>query len=133
MASLSSIKRILSESFPELKWMPQLLAPLNQFIEEMNRALNNEITVSQNMDGVVKDVVIDGTFPVKFKWTRQSKPRVAWIGGCRELSGTHITFTDPIFLDWEFAGEGFFKINGVPGLTATPTNKFNLTIVALTG
>lgn len=144
MASLSSIKRILAESFPELKWMPQLLAPLNQFIEEINRALNNELTVGQNMNGVVKDVVVDGTYPVRFKWSRASRPRVAWIGAVFPVSGsavvTHVyddtgavERTAAVSLDWEFDGAGFFKINGIHGLAASASDKYTVTIVALAG
>ncbi len=133
MARLSAIKRILTESFPDVKWISVLLAPLNQFIEEVNRALNNELTFSENFDGVVKTVTVDGTFPLKFMWTRSKRPTVAWIGYCREVSSNHVALASGIALDWEYSGDGFFKINAVPGLSASATAKYYLTIVALAG
>ena len=133
MAQLPSLKRILSESFPEVKWIGRLLGPLNQFIEEVVRALNNELTIAANMDGVVKTVMVDGTYPVKFLWTRASRPTVAWIGQCREVSGPHTPLGAALFLDWEFTGDGQIKINEIAGLSDSPTAKFYVTIIALAG
>lgn len=133
MARLSSIKRILTESFPGVKWISALLAPLNQFIEEVNRALNNELTIAENFDGVVKDVIVDGTYPIRFVWSRSARPTVAWIGYARELSGPHTALTDPLSLDWEFSGDGYFKINAIPGLAASASAKWVIKVVALAG
>lgn len=132
MARLSSIKRILTESFPEVKWIGVLLAPINQFIEEVNRALNNELTIGENFDGMVKVVTADGTYPIKFLWTRKSRPLVAWIGYIREIDGEHTNLGGAVSLDWEYSG-GFFKVNALPGLSASSADKFFVTIVAMAG
>jgi hypothetical protein len=133
MARLSSIKRILTESFPEVKWIGTLLAPINQFIEEVNRALNNELTFADNFDGMVKTITADGTYPVKFQWTRKSRPVVAWIGYIREIDGEHTNLGAAVSLDWEYTGDGTFKINALPGLSASAADKFYVTIVAMAG
>ncbi len=132
MAKLSSIKKILTESFPDVKWIGVLLAPLNQFIEEVNRALNNELTVAENMDGAVKTVTVDGTYPLKFQWKRSSRPTVAWIGYIRETQGEHTDMGAAVSMDWEWSG-GYFQINAIPGLSASPTAKYFVTVVALAG
>jgi hypothetical protein len=144
MAALSSIKRILSESFPEVKWIDRLLGPLNQFIEEVNRALNNQLTVAANMDGVVRTVEIDGTFPVKFKWPRAARPTAAWIVNVQRVGGGDVVqhaYDDvaaverdaAISLLWEFDGNGNFVVNAVPGLAASGAAKHTITIIALAG
>lgn len=128
-----SIKRILPERFPELKWMPELLAPLNSFLEQIVAGVNRGLRISENFDGEVKTITVDNTaggegFPVKFRWTRTSTPTVAWIGRAREVTGAHTAFADPLFLDWEMTADGYFKVLGVPGL---PAAKFNIIIIAL--
>lgn len=135
MAKLPTQKRITPETFPDQeKWIPQLLEPLNRFMEEVTRALNNELTVNENLDAVVRTVELDGTYPVKFKWERKNRPRAAWIGQCRETSENHVTLSTPIYLDWVYTQEGMFQINDVVGLTGpSASNKFNLTIIAIAG
>ena len=133
MAKLPTIKKILPEQFPDLKWMPEFSQHINRFMEEVSRALNNQLTFSENMSAVIKTVQLDGIFPVKFSWTLPSKPVAAWIGQCREVTGEHTVIMTALYLDWEFNNDGMFQINGVAGLTPIPTNKFNITIVAITG
>ena len=135
MSQLPTQKRITPESFPDQeKWIPKLLEPLNRFMEDVNRALNNQLTVNENMDAVVRTVQLDGTYPVKFKWERKNRPKAAWIGQCREISENHVVFTTALYLDWEYTQDGMFQINDVAGLTGeSPTNKFNLTVVAIAG
>lgn len=205
---LPSIKKILTETFPDLKWMPQLLSPLNQFMEQIVQGLNRGLTISENFDAVVKTIELDGTWPAKFKWERTNRPTVAFVGYVREKTGAHterhgfyaldseessggstsenldvsgllssdtvlavtqktkgtntvalVAYDDPtdghivarwtadpgagavirvlverggspIDLDWEYTGDGFFRINGMPGLKPSSTNKFLATIVA---
>lgn len=135
MAQLPTQKRITPESFPDQEdWIPKLLEPLNKFMEEVTRALNNQITVNENLDAVVKTVQLDGVYPVKFRWERKNRPKAAWIGQCREISENHTTITTALYLDWEYTQDGMFQINNVAGLsTATPSNKFNLTVIAIAG
>jgi len=135
MARLPTQKRITPENFPDQEdWIPQLLEPLNKFMEDVNRALNNQVTFSENLSAVVKTVPLDGVYPVKFRWDLKSRPTAAWIGQCREQSENHTTLTTSLYLDWEYTQDGQFQINNVAGLsTETPDNKFNLTVIAITG
>lgn len=135
MAKLPTTKRILIEKFPdkEQKWLGELLEPLNKFMEDMERALNNQLTIRENMDGEIKTVVLDGTFPVKFKPLRRNKPLAVLIGQCREVSENHVVLNSAISLDWEVSADGMIQVNDVVGLTVSPANKYNLTLVLLSG
>lgn len=128
---LPSIKKILSESFADLEWAPRLLEPLNAFIESIVQGLNNQLTISENMDGVVKTLLVDGTYPQKFVWSRTGKPTVAFIGGLSPV-GSATTPADAVSLYWDYDGQGGFRVLDIPGLAATTTNKYYVTIVALT-
>lgn len=128
---LPSIKKILTENFADLEWAPRLLDPLNAFIESVVQGLNNQLTISENFDGVVTRLVVDGIYPQKFQWKRTAKPTVAFIGGISPI-GSATTPTDAVSLYWDYDGQGGFRVLDVPGLAATTTNKYSVTIVALT-
>jgi hypothetical protein len=133
VAKLPSFKKILPEQFPDLPWLPELVRPLNNFMESVTNALNQQLTFADNLDAVVRNVTLDGTYPVKVAWTKTNKPVACWVGQCRELNADHTTFTTALFLDWEFAADGTLQINNVTGITPTETSKYTLTLVAITG
>jgi hypothetical protein len=129
---LPSIKKILTENFAEFEWAPRLLEPLNTFIEAIVQGLNNQLTIGENMDGVVQRVLIDGNYPVRFKWKPTMRPTVAWIGAIHALSGEYMGGA-AVSLAWGYDGEGNFIIKDVPGLSASVANKYYITIIALSG
>lgn len=112
--------------------VPSILKPLNQFITDVTRAFNKRLTVTENMDGAIIPVIVDGIFPVFVTWERPNPPVAIWVGKCWEISQVHVVPTVAIGIDWEFY-DGKVKINAVPGCPASMTNKFNLTLVAITG
>lgn len=135
MARLPTQKRITVEGFPDevRKWIPKLLEPLNRFMEEINRALNRNLTLNENMAAQIRTVVVDGTFPQKFSWDLTAKPIAATIGQCRELDENHTTFASPLYLDWEYTADGMIQINDVVNLSASASSKYNLTMMIFTG
>lgn len=134
MAQLPKQRKILVEDFPKQKdWLPKLLSPLNEFFEDVIRALNKGITFQENMAGSILTVNIDGVFPLDLKWSQTSRPVAAWIGQCKEIGKDHVVFTDPLFLDWEMKDSQTFRILGIPGLSASSTNRYKLTIMTVTG
>lgn len=133
MAKLPEQRKLSPEEFPKQDWIAALLSPLNRFIDDVVRIFNKQITIKDNFDGDLITAIIDGTFPLDVKWSRQNPPKAAWIGQCREISNNHTNFTDPLFLDWEYTASGAFRINNITGLTATSANKFNITIIAIAG
>lgn len=130
MANIPTQKRILVENFPEKerKWLATLLEPINKFMEEVTSALNGNLTLNQNLAGEMKTILIDGTWPQKFKWTKKTRPKAVMIGQHREITENHTTQVDPLYIDWEFK-EGMIQINEVLNSGASTTNKFNLTLV----
>ena len=133
MAKLPTAKKILSESFPQLPWLPELIRPLNSFIESVTAALNQGLTFNENLDALVRNVTLDGTWPVKVAWPKTNKPVACWVGQCRKLNADHTTITTALYLDWEFAADGTLQLNNVAGITPTETSKYVLTLVAITG
>lgn len=134
MAKLPFQNQILPENFPEQKsWIPNLLSPINSFMQNVIRALNKNLTFNENFDGAVLTVTIDGTFPLDVLWDNRNRPTVAFIGSCREVSGNHTVINTAIYLDWEMSIDGKFRINNIAGLSASSSNPFTLKIVALVG
>lgn len=135
MAKLPTQGRILTETFPpkEREWLPLLLDPLNRFMDEVTRAFNRQLTLKENLAADIKTVVLDGNYPVTFKWDQKSRPTAVIIGQCREVSENHTVVSDALYVDWEYTQEGMLQINAVPNLNPTTSNKFNLTLVIFTG
>ncbi len=133
MAKLPKQKKILPDQFPKQDFMPELLTPLNSFMDDVTSALNKSLTFKENIAGEVLTVTIDGIYPIDVLWTNKSRPVAAWLGYCRELSGVHTNFTDPLFLDWEMAANDKFRINNITGLAASNTHKYQVVIIAING
>lgn len=134
MARLPKVTRINPEDFSEQKFIPKLLEPINSFFSDILSALNKNLTFKENIAGDVITAVVDGNYPLDIQWTGKAKPIAAWIGQCREISGTHTTITTALYLDWEITSGGAFRINNIAGLTGETTdNKFSVTIVAIAG
>jgi hypothetical protein len=137
-----SVKRILTETFPDVKWIGALLEPINRFFEEVARGLNKQLTITENMDGIVKKLRIDGTYPVTFKWERAALPTVALIGKVARTNGgdvvTHLyddTGTverrSAVSLDWDFTSDGYVRVKEVLGLAASNSTPYEVTIIVL--
>jgi hypothetical protein len=132
VSKLPSIKRLATEDFGSQKdWIGKLLSPLNQFMDSVVTALNNQLTFSDNMASVVKTISVSGTYPLYFTWTRKDKPIGLWVVNAYEASGVHVTFTTAISADWEYTVSNQIRINSFVGLPTTTT--YNVTIIVITG
>lgn len=127
-----SFKKILQENLPSYSWLSAIVGPINKGFEDVQRILNNGLTFSSNMSSSVSTVTLDGTFPVYVSWSLPAKPIGAWPVYVREASGPHTNFTLGVSLDWEWDGSRI-KINSVPGITSSPTAKYTMTFIAITG
>ena len=123
---LPSIKKLLLEEI-DLKtvWLPNLLAPINVFFESVYNALNKGITVTDNMDGEIKTISLDGTFPYNLKWERKNPPKAAWI-----------VFSDTapsggMSLHWEFTSTGMFSIKSIQGLSPSSASKVTIRVIII--
>lgn len=123
---LPSIKRLVQEEIDtKTGWLPKLLSPLNSFLESVYQALNKGLTVKDNLDGEVKDIELDGTYPYLIKWDRKSPPKAAWI----VYSDT--TPSAGVFLHWEYTVNGQFSIKAVEGLSPTSASKVTIRVIIL--
>lgn len=133
MAQKPSVKRIVSENLPSGKafgWLPSLVEPVNSFFDQVSRALNNRLTVSENFDGGIKAVTLDGTFPVKIAWDR-AKPQVVIVGNTQQISGTDTPPSAAVYIGWEYTQDQTIQINFVHGITPTETLQYKLTLLIL--
>ncbi len=68
MANVPPSRRLLQEDFPDqAEWIEKLLQPINAYMEQSAAAMKS-LTVSENMQGDMKEVELDGTFPVRVSW-----------------------------------------------------------------
>ena len=134
MASIPSFKRILREKFPsDLKWMGLLLTPLNSFMEDISLALNKRLTISQNMDAELKQITVNGSYPVKVSWGRPSRPTVGLIGKIERSDNSSVSLSNAASLVWSYNQAGQIQIDGMPGLDDTSIKQYKITLVFYTG
>lgn len=135
MARLPSFRRIvadtLAKEYPDL--VEAMIAPLNNFMESLTRALNKQITFSDNMDAQVITFTADGTFPIKVRWDRPSKPVALWIGQISRVDGAAVGLTTAVSLEWSYPQVGQIEIIDTVGLTSTSTARHLVTIIGVTG
>lgn len=135
MAKLPNIKRLVVEDFPaaERKWLPQLLSPLNSFMEAVYAALNRQLTVNDNMAGEVRAVELDGVMPLELAWSLKTKPRAVIVGDCYRKDGTELTLVDAVGVRWHYTQGGALSVDQVVGVTPSASARYVLELVILTG
>ena len=134
MAKIPSVKRIERENLPKDSWVDVLIAPLNRFMEQITQALNKQLTFGDNFDGqLYTNVTVDGTYPLVLNWERTSRPVGLWVVQAKPISTVHATFTTALFADWDFTSDGKISIAAIPGLTATPSAKYYVNLIAIVG
>jgi hypothetical protein len=131
MASKPTVKQILTENLPTTKdfaWLvPSLVSPLNLFMDQVSRALNRRLTITENMDGDIKTVTLDGVFPVRIAWDRM-RPKSVLVGAWAQLSGTTTAPTAAVGVDWTFNQASEIQIDAVYGITPASDKKYQLTL-----
>lgn len=129
---LPTLKLLKSSDFPDLKWFPQLASNLNQFMRSVVNGLNNKLTFSENINCQVNDLIIDGTYPVKTSWTRDSKPTGLWITDVKRVDGADTNLSTAPFIEWSYSN-GTVSIDNVVGLTASASDKYLITVIIIVG
>lgn len=134
MAKLPSIRQILLEEFPDQSdWIGKLLGPLNTYLRTVYRILDQNITLSDNLQADIRDVEVESATPnLKIRNTLKLKPTSILIGNIRRSDGTSFTLTAAPFIQWELTGDFNIKITNIVGVTPSSTTKFKLTLVILT-
>lgn len=127
------MNRILQENFPNSPDIQRLAGILNQFMLETVKAFDKELTILDNLDADIKTLTIDGTFPLYISWTRSRKPTICFLGAIRRIDGTNFTLSNAVSVDWEYDFTGRIKLKGIPGLTSSATDKYEIKLVFLVG
>lgn len=128
MAQIPVNKRLLAEDFPadQKSWISRLLAPLNDFMTQVTGALNNQLTVRENMAAEHREIEFlvratpALTYPLFFKTKFNLKPVVVTCVGAREVAGAPQPIGQAVFADWEYAN-GQVSITNLTGLTVGKT------------
>lgn len=100
---------------------------LNTYLEQVYDALNKGITVTDNMDGVLLDVELDGNYPYLIKWERKLPPKAVW------LVYSDIESTGGAYCNWSFTSKGQLSINSVEGFTPSSSFKIKTRLMCLVG
>lgn len=131
MATLTNIKRIIKEDFPSevQKWIDKLLIPLNNAISQFTFALNNQLTITDNFLGVLKEVTLKGDqFPYQFNHGLKVKPKILLIGQYQETSASPPLSTAGVTAQWETDGPTII-LRAITGLDTTKTYNFTFVIL----
>lgn len=133
MSRLSNIKRIIKEQLPSdvQKWIDQLLIPINDSTSQFTYALTNQLTISENMLGTVKQFNLQTSqFPFTFNHGLNVQPKVMFIGKINDTSANPAAFTSAPFAQWEIGGTGnSIVIQTITGLD--PAKQYNVTLVII--
>lgn len=134
MAKIPSFKRILSDQLTKYQDLQEpVFSVLNSFMESVTRALNGQLTFKENLDAQVMTFQDDGQYPVKLAWTRDSKPTALWLGSISRVDGADVTLSVAVTPNWKFNQSGQIEIISMTGLSASSINKYNITLIAITG
>jgi hypothetical protein len=140
VAKIPTLKKLLREDYPaDVSWLGKLLLALNGFIEATVVALNNNLTIGDNIAGKMAQVTVYKTqsVPVSFKWTYSLPPMALLIAAVRIKDGTSgQTIGQTLGIpEWYFdATNTSVVITKFPGLTLPDANNsYIFTLIALPG
>lgn len=131
---LSQLRRLVVEDFEEQQeWIGPLLNNINKMVEELYAALNKGLTTTDNEAGAIKTFSWDGS-TIDLAWDLPRKPIGAWIVDVVDLeTASKPTLANAISLVWQYTQTGGLQIIQIPGLTASSSQKYEITIKAITG
>ena len=124
---LSTIKRLLIEGLPNdvKKWIPGLIQPLNTFLDQVTRALANELTVNDNLKAQQWSVTIGAnqTYPIRLSYRLNERPTAVFVGRIVASGGTAV----PAYsFEWTWKGESIeVTFNSLSAV------EYNVTLIAL--
>jgi len=119
MAKLPILKRFLAEDYQSAgAWITKFLYVLNLFAGSVYAALNNGLTLQDNMLAQVNTVSISGSSPkTTINWSYSSKPVGVLLINILDASSQAAIITSPTTVAWSY-GAGVITINNITGLTS---------------
>ena len=130
---LSNIKRIITENLPVdvLKWIDEIVIPLNTVISQLTDALSSQLTITDNMLGGIKTFTLTpADFPFSFNHGLTVQPKICFIAQINDNSGNPATFTAAPYAQWYLSSEAnTIVIQTITGLNVN--KKYDVTLVIL--
>lgn len=123
---IPNFSRLVSEDFEDLEWFPQLAYILNRPLEILTKALQGKLTFEDNFHCVVRELRLDGSFPLVLPFKKGLAKHVLVTN---VISGT---VTTAPFLQWEADGVDI-RINGIIGATPSNANPLKITVIIIAG
>lgn len=119
-------------------WIDNVLTPLNSFCEQTVQALNKNLVIGENVQGMkyTAEFTTLSTYattfsPITYRYTGGGRPNCCMIGQISKTDGTLIT-TPASITDWYLnvnTSPYTVTINYIGGLS--PSTKYNITLVVL--
>lgn len=121
MAKLPTIRRLSREDYPEApSWLDKLLFPLNSFLTSTYAALNNQLTINENMIGQTRTVTYVGGGAASFTWPFTTNPLGYQVINVTDSNGKNVILSSAPWLNASFS-QGQVTIQNVTGLTSGVT------------
>jgi hypothetical protein len=124
-------QKFLTESFPEqAKWIGSLFGALNQFINDVFLAFNNQLTVKENLFQEIKELTfknITSNFPMTFKTKWPTNPQGLLLIYCVDNSIAKPPSVTPV-VEWIYEN-GTIKITAIGGLNVGTSYTMRFLIV----
>lgn len=131
MAKLSS-KQLTVESFKEQgSWIGPLVSYLNTLANELISLFNNNISVSDNLDGEIKELEItneSNRFPIKVLLKQNKNPKCLVVAKVLNLDNSKENLTGTPFINWHFEN-GSIVIRSITNLTLNQKYRINILII----
>jgi hypothetical protein len=128
---INSVKRFIKEDFPKesRSAFEKLLQPLNQFLEQCIRILQNGVTVADNMKSLKKELTIQANqaYPIKIAYTLNERPSFVVLGSLREDTGSPSAPASAVYPHWEIK-DNTLEVTMV-GLDAS--KRYKITLIAI--
>ena len=132
MAKLTPRKFSLEDFKDAPQWMGNFLSTLNQFIQETNTAISNNLTTSENLYREILETTFinnTGVFPINIRTKFNAVPKGINIIYCKSPTDDTLPSVQPL-MDWQW-GNQTFKISSISGLTAS--KKYTVRIEVIYG
>jgi len=118
MADLPDIKKFTVEDFEDApEWATKMFSMLNSTFNDLYKAFNKDLTITENFRGFYKELDIDGAqFPITFENEMKVKPKAVLIAQITEVSPNYVIIVQPTTIDWQDTNQGI-QINNITNLT----------------
>lgn len=120
-------------------WVDKIISPINNFMQQCWIALNNNLTIGQNITGLFVTLQIQtpsdyaaGGFPTTtFSWPYAKSVDGVFIASLREVTtaNSYVVQTNAISVDWQQLTSNQVTINYIAGLAASKV--YNVKFMAL--